>query len=163
MGLLVHARSLVKKGMRVVLFEPEIPWNTGNVGRTCVAVGAELHLIEPLGFSLSERRLKRAGLDYWSHLACFRHESFDAFERTLAPGAALLAFSAQAQRSLWEAPIDQDSYLVFGRESTGLPDAVQRRCAGIYRVPMAPEARSLNLSTTVALALYEGVRRRQGT
>ena len=149
--------------MHVVLFQPEIPWNTGNVGRTCVAAGAALHLIEPLGFSLSERRLKRAGLDYWPLLTLRRHENFAAFLAQLPAAARLLAFSAQGSATHWQAAYGPDSYLLFGRESSGLPDEVLQRCAAAYRIPMAGGARSLNLSTAVAVALYEGLRRRQAT
>ena len=147
--------------MHVVLFQPEIPWNTGNVGRTCVAAGATLHLIEPLGFSLSERRLKRAGLDYWPRLQLLRHESFEAFAASMGPAARLLAFAPRASADYWDAPYDDDTYLLFGRESTGLPAEIVARCAGVYRIPVGEGIRSLNLSTSVAIAVYEGLRRRR--
>lgn len=145
--------------MRVVLYQPEIPWNTGNIGRTCVAAGVELHLIEPLGFSLSERRLKRAGLDYWPKLSLTRHESFDAFLSSLPEGAELRAFCSGATASHWDAPYGPQSYLLFGRESSGLPEAVKSRCSGVYGIPMREGIRSLNLSTAVAVVVYEGLRR----
>lgn len=142
-----------------MLVEPEIPWNTGNAGRTCAAAGAELHLVKPLGFSLSERRLKRAGLDYWERLAPVVHESLDAFLASLPAGAPLLGFSAEGARPHWDAPWEPGAWLLFGSESRGLPARLRERLADrLYRIPMAEGARSLNLSTAAALALYEGLR-----
>jgi len=145
----------------VALYQPEIPFNTGNVGRTCVAVGSPLHLIEPLGFSLSEWRVKRAGLDYWPRLDLRRHESFDALLAALPAGMPVLAFSASGATDFWDAPLDGDACLLFGRESTGLPPEVLERCAGVYRIPMREGERSLNLSTSVAVALYEALRQQR--
>ena len=144
--------------LKVVLFEPEIPWNTGNIGRTCVAAGAELHLVGPLGFSLSERQIRRSGLDYWSKLKLFRHEDYAAFESGLPAKASLLAFSAQGAKTHWEAPYTKESFLLFGRESTGLPEPLLKRLK-TYRIPMAPDIRSLNLSTSAGIVLYEALRR----
>ncbi len=144
--------------LKVVLIRPEIPWNTGNVGRTCAAAGAELHLVGPLGFSLSERRLRRAGMDYWDELAPVVHDSLDSFLSALPAGADVLAFSAEAPRTHWEAPYGAGSWLVFGGESAGLPPELRARWAGrLYRIPMAAGARSLNLSTAAAVALYEAL------
>jgi tRNA (cytidine/uridine-2'-O-)-methyltransferase len=149
--------------LSVVLVEPEIPWNTGNIGRTCDAAGACLHLVGKLGFSLSERRLKRAGLDYWDRLAPKRHEDFAAFESSLPEDAGLLFFTAGGKKSFWDAPFSPDSYLVFGKESDGLPKALlERHAQRLYRIPMAGPARSLNLSTAVGVALYEALRRTGG-
>lgn len=148
--------------MDVVLYQPEIPWNTGNIGRTCVAAGAPLHLIEPLGFSLSERQIRRSGLDYWPRLALRRHADADAFWESLPPGAAVLAFSSQAAETFWDAPYERDSFLLFGGESRGLPEAVLKRCRGVYSIPVRPGIRSLNLSTAAGIALYEGLRRAGG-
>ena len=146
--------------LNVVLVEPEIPWNAGNIGRTCVAAGASLHLVGRLGFSLSERRLKRAGMDYWPKLSLLRHDDFAAFQRSLPHGARLRAFAVAAAKTLWEAPLEDDDYLLFGSESRGLPDEALAACAGhVYRVPMRPEARSLNLSTSAAIAVFEALRR----
>lgn len=145
----------------MALYQPEIPWNTGNVGRTCVAAGATLHLIEPLGFSLSERRIKRAGLDYWARLDLRRHESFDALLGALPAGTPVLAFSSQGTADFWDAPLGGDACLLFGRESTGLPPEVLGRCAGVYRIPMRPGERSLNLSTAAGVALYEALRQQR--
>jgi tRNA (cytidine/uridine-2'-O-)-methyltransferase len=144
--------------LKVVLIRPEIPWNTGNVGRTCAATGAQLHLVGPLGFSLSERRIKRAGMDYWESLAPVVHESVDAFLRTLAPDADVLAFSAEGAKTHWQADYGADSWLVFGGESEGLPPELRARWADrLYRIPMAAGARSLNLSTAAAVAVYEAL------
>ncbi len=146
--------------LKVVLYEPEIPWNTGNIGRTCVAVGAELHLIGRLGFSLSERQIRRSGLDYWSKLVLVQHKDYEAFQAALPPHASILAFSSQGKKTHWDAAYAPDSYLIFGRESTGLPEALRRRLAKqTYRIPMRPEIRSLNLSTSAAIVLYEALRR----
>lgn len=145
--------------MRVVLIDPEIPWNTGNAGRTCLAAGAELHLVGRLGFSLSERRLRRAGLDYWERLTVVRHETVEGFLSKVSD-EDVLAFSAEGEKTHWDAPYGKDSWLVFGSESSGLPPALRERWkTRTYRIPMDPGARSLNLSTSVALALYEGKRR----
>ena len=145
--------------LKVVLVRPEIPGNTGAVGRTCVAGGAALHLVGPLGFSLSERHLKRAGMDYWEKLAPVVHESVDAFLGVLPADADVLAFSTEGTRTHWEAPYGADSWLVFGGESSGLPPELRARWAErLYRVPMAAGARSLNLSTAAAVALYEALR-----
>ena len=144
--------------VKVVLVRPEIPWNTGNVGRTCAAAGAELHLVGPLGFSLSERRLRRAGLDYWESLAPTTHESLDAFLRQLPPDADVLAFSAEGTRTHWDARYGADSWLVFGGESSGLPPELRERWKErLHRVPMVAGARSLNLSTAAAVVLYEAL------
>lgn len=146
--------------LNVVLVEPEIPFNTGNIGRTCVAAGASLHLVGRLGFSLSERQIRRSGLDYWPRLDLHLHPTWDAFEAGLAKDAPLLFFSGSAGRLLWDAPYAADSWLVFGSESRGLPLELlarfQDRC---FRIPMAQGERSLNLSSAAAVAIYEGVRR----
>lgn len=146
--------------MNVVLVEPEIPFNTGNIGRTCVAAGASLHLVGRLGFSLSQREIRRSGLDYWPRLRLTLHESFAAFEAALPPDARLLFFAPQGARELWQAPYAPECWLVFGSESRGLPQEVLARHAErCYRIPMASGERSLNLSSAAAIAVYEGVRR----
>ncbi|MFI5344794.1 MAG: tRNA (cytidine(34)-2'-O)-methyltransferase [Elusimicrobiota bacterium] len=145
--------------LKVVLVHPEIPFNTGNVGRTCAAAGAELHLVAPLGFSLSERRLRRAGLDYWESLNPTVHDSLEAFLRKLPADADVLAFSAEGKRTHWEAPYGEDSWLVFGSESSGLPSELRSRWSErLYRVPMVAGARSLNLSTAAGVVIYEALR-----
>jgi tRNA (cytidine/uridine-2'-O-)-methyltransferase len=149
--------------LKIVLIHPEIPWNTGNIGRTCAAAGAELHLVGPLGFSLSERRLKRAGMDYWEKLAPVVHDSLESFLSKLPSDADVLAFSAEGARPHWEAAYGRDSWLVFGGESAGLPkDLRERWKERLVRVPMVAGARSLNLSSAVAVALYEARRQVPG-
>ncbi|MBI3566071.1 MAG: tRNA (cytidine(34)-2'-O)-methyltransferase [Elusimicrobia bacterium] len=150
--------------MKVALIHPEIPFNAGNVGRTCAAAGAELHLVAPLGFSLSERRLKRAGMDYWEKLAPKVHGSLDSFLSFIKDEeAAVLAFSAEGPRAHWDAPYAGDSWLVFGSESRGLPETLRARWRErLYRVPMVAGARSLNLSSVAAVVLYEALRRDHG-
>jgi tRNA (cytidine/uridine-2'-O-)-methyltransferase len=150
--------------LHVVLVHPEIHWNTGNAGRTCLAVGATLHLIEPLGFSLEERELKRAGLDYWEHVDVRVWRSWAAFERELPGLGEPWFFSTKARRLLWDAPLGgRDLVLVFGRETGGLPaDLHERYGERFLAMPIvSPHVRSLNLSTSVGIAVYE-VMRQQG-
>ena len=151
-------------GTHVVLVYPEIHWNTGNAGRTCLATGSTLHLIEPLGFSLDEREVKRAGLDYWEHVDLRLWPSWDAFERELPSLGEPYFFSTKAARLYWDAPLGaaESVVLVFGRETGGLPAELHERYRDRFvRMPIAsPLVRSLNLSTSVALALYEVLRQR---
>ena len=151
--------------MHVVLVHPEIHWNTGNAGRTCLAVGATLHLVEPLGFSLDERQVKRAGLDYWEHVDLRIWPSWGAFERELPALGEPWFFTAKAPRTLWDAPLgaSDDVVLLFGRETTGLPaDVITRYAERLVAMPMAsPFVRSLNLSTSVGIATYEVLRQRR--
>ena len=145
--------------MNVVLVEPEIHWNTGNIGRTCLAVGATLHLVEPLGFHLDHKSVKRAGLDYWEKVDVRVHESWDAFLASLPAAAALKFFSTEGRKSFWDAAYGKDDYLVFGKESTGLPKALRARYKDrLYRIPVRKDVRSLNLSTAAAVVLFEAVR-----
>lgn len=138
--------------------EPEIHWNTGNIGRTCVAAGAALHLVGKLGFRLEAKEIRRAGLDYWPKLDLHLHKDFDAFLEA-AGDAPLLFFSAGAKTAHWDAPYERGAYLVFGKESTGLPQALRRRWRDrLYRIPMKRGIRSLNLSTAAAVVLYEALR-----
>lgn len=141
----------------VVLVSPEIPWNTGNVGRSCLAFGAQLHLVRPLGFSLSSSALKRAGLDYWEHVAPRVWESWRAFAEALPTLGEIFLFSAEGARSLFEVAFPPRPVLVFGRESVGLPESVRRDFAErLVRIPQEPGVvRSLNLSSAVAVALAE--------
>ena len=151
--------------IHVVLVHPEIHWNTGNAGRTCLATGARLHLIEPLGFSLDERQVKRAGLDYWEHvdLCVWRH--WDQFEQVLPSLGEPYFFSTKAARLLWDAPLGEpdDVVLIFGRETGGLPAELHERYGDRFvGMPIAsPLVRSLNLSTSVAVAVYEVLRQRR--
>ena len=148
--------------LHVVLVHPEIHWNTGNAGRTCLATGATLHLIEPLGFSLGEREVRRAGLDYWEHVDVRVWPSWDAFERELATLGVPYFFSTKATQLLWDAPlgVSDDVVLVFGRETGGLPAELHERYADRFvAMPIrSPRVRSLNLSTSVAIAAYEVLR-----
>ena len=141
--------------MHIVLYEPEIPQKTGNIARTCAATGSVLHLIKPLGFSLEDKYLKRAGLDYWRMMRYEVHENFEELLEKY-PGARMHFLSTKAPRSYTEAAYGPDDFLVFGRETRGLPESllsrVYDRC---LRIPMVPGARSLNLSNSVAIVLYE--------
>lgn len=144
--------------LHVVLCEPEIPNNTGNIGRTCVATGCALHLIEPLGFDVSEKACRRAGLDYWPRLDVRQHAGVEAYEEARA-GARVWAFTAHAGRCVYDADLRSGDHLVFGRESTGLGPAQLARWADrLVGVPMAPGERSLNLSTAVGVVVYEAIR-----
>jgi tRNA (cytidine/uridine-2'-O-)-methyltransferase len=149
----------------VVLVHPEIHWNTGNAGRTCLAAGATLHLIEPLGFSLDEREVKRAGLDYWEHVDVRVWPSLEAFEKELPRLGEPYFFSTKAPRLFWDAPLGRpsDVVLVFGAENAGLPAELYERYGDRFvAMPMLSSiVRSLNLSTSVALALYEVLRQRR--
>ncbi|MEM7448394.1 MAG: tRNA (cytidine(34)-2'-O)-methyltransferase [Myxococcota bacterium] len=142
---------------RVVLVEPEIPQNTGSIGRTCVATESPLHLIEPLGFSLEERRVRRAGLDYWSSLELHRHQSIEEyFDRH--PGRFHL-LTSRSETSYLDAAFQAGDALIFGKESVGLPETLvekfpERSCS----IPMPGPVRSLNLSNSVAIVLYEALR-----
>jgi tRNA (cytidine/uridine-2'-O-)-methyltransferase len=150
--------------LHVVLVHPEIHWNTGNAGRTCLATGAVLHLIEPLGFSLGEREVKRAGLDYWEHVAPRVWPCWDAFERELPRLGDPWFFSTRGRQTFWDAPLaaGEGTVLVFGRETGGLPPVLHERYADRFvSLPMgSPHVRSLNLSTSVGIAVYETLRQR---
>ncbi|HEY5349454.1 MAG TPA: tRNA (cytidine(34)-2'-O)-methyltransferase [Candidatus Lustribacter sp.] len=141
--------------LHIALAQPEIPPNTGNVARLCAATGCALHLIEPLGFSIGDRELKRAGLDYWHALGVVLHESLDAFLATTA-GRSRWFFSAHASRPYTAAPFARGDVLVFGRETKGLPsDLIARESARALRIPMRPDSvRSINLSTAVGVVTY---------
>ena len=142
--------------IHIVLVEPEIPQNTGNIARTCAATGSELHLVKPLGYSLEDKYLKRAGLDYWPLVKVHVHENF---AELLAADAPFFYASTKALRSYAQAEYPRDVFLVFGRESRGLPEnlleRVYDRC---IRIPMIEGARSLNLSNSVAIVTYEALR-----
>lgn len=147
---------------RVVLVEPEIPPNTGSVARTCAATQTPLHLIEPLGFRIDDRSLKRAGIDYWHLVDVSVHGSFDAFTAA-HPAARVHVFTGHAERSYLEADLEPGDALVFGKESVGLPPELVRRHAGrAWGIPMSGGVRSLNLSNAVAIVLFEALRRHGG-
>ena len=144
--------------LNIVLHEPEIPANTGNIGRTCVATGTRLHLIEPLGFSLSEKALKRAGMDYWKDLDVTTYLDYEDFlERN--PGAKIYYATTKAPQTYADVKYEDDCFIMFGKESAGIPEEIlrdnQETCV---RIPMLGETRSLNLSKSVAIILYEAFR-----
>jgi len=149
-----------------VLVHPEIHWNTGNAGRTCLATGAMLHLIEPLGFSLDERQLKRAGLDYWEHVDLRVWPSWEAFAAVLPSLGRPFFFSTKGRQLFWDAPLGEaeGAVLIFGCETGGLPEELHVQYAEHFvTMPMSsPHIRSLNLSTSVALGVYEVLRQRHG-
>jgi tRNA (cytidine/uridine-2'-O-)-methyltransferase len=143
----------------VVLIEPEIPPNTGNIARLCLATQSRLHLVKPFGFSVDDRRLRRAGMDYW-HLVDIQYwKSFAEFEAATRPPVRRFLLTTKSERRYWDAKFREGDYLVFGRETKGLPECFLLAHAGnCLTIPMAPEARSLNLATAVAVVLFEGVR-----
>lgn len=144
--------------LNIVLFEPEIPANTGNIGRTCVATGTRLHLIEPLGFRLNDKTVKRAGMDYWEHLDVTRYDDWEDFlERN--PDAKIYFATTKAKHVYTEVEYEPNAYIMFGKESAGIPEEIliqhPKQC---MRIPMIGETRSLNLSNSVAIVLYEALR-----
>lgn len=144
--------------INVVLLEPEIPANTGNIGRTCVATGTRLHLIEPLGFSLSEKALKRAGMDYWPELDVTTYVDYADF-LTRNPDAKLYFATTKGRHIYSDAHFEDNCYLVFGKESAGIPEEILKEHPDTcVRIPMVGETRSLNLSNSVAVVLYEALR-----
>ncbi|HBB33662.1 MAG TPA: tRNA (uridine(34)/cytosine(34)/5-carboxymethylaminomethyluridine(34)-2'-O)-methyltransferase TrmL [Cyanobacteria bacterium UBA8803] len=146
--------------VRVVLVHPQIPQNTGNIARTCAATGTELHLVGPLGFEISDRYLKRAGLDYWPYVNLHYHESLDAFVSTYKPlGGRWIGFSTSGKYSYVKFQFNPDDWLLFGSETTGLPPHVLDACGSTVFIPMTqPGVRSLNLSVSAAVGLFEARR-----
>ena len=146
--------------LHIVLHEPEIPQNTGNIARTCAAIGARLHLIEPLGFSISEKAVRRAGLDYWDSLDISTYPDLDAFLES-TPVNSLYLVSTKAPKCFTEIEYPDETFLLFGKESKGLPEPLLRRFhKQTVRIPMIHEKRSLNLSNAAAIAAYEVLRQR---
>ena len=143
----------------VVLIEPEIPPNTGNIARLCLATKSRLHLVKPLGFSVDDRRLRRAGMDYWHQVDVQYWKSIAEFETATQPPVRRFLLTTKSQRRYWDAKFREGDYLVFGRETKGLPEYfLLAHADNCLTIPMAPEARSLNLATAVAVVLFEGVR-----
>lgn len=144
--------------MNIILHQPEIPSNTGNIGRTCVATGTSLHLIEPLGFLLNEKAVKRAGMDYWEHLDLHRYMNFEEFKEQ-HPNAKIWMATTKAKYNYSEVEFGPDDFIMFGKESAGIPEEIlvdnEDTC---IRIPMLPEIRSLNLSNSVSIILYEALR-----
>ena len=147
--------------LNIVLHEPEIPANTGNIGRTCCATGTRLHLIGPLGFSLSEKALKRAGMDYWQHLDVTVYDDYNDF-LSKNPNAKIYYATTKAPNVYSQVSYEPDCYIMFGKESAGIPEEIlvnnQETCV---RIPMNLEIRSLNLSNSVAIVLYEALRQNE--
>ncbi len=147
--------------MHIVLHQPEIPANTGNIGRTCVATGSSLHLIEPLGFHLDEKSIKRAGMDYWPKLDVSRYMNFAEFQEK-HPGAKIWMATTKAHQVYSDVSFGPDDFIMFGKESAGIPEEIlvdhEDTC---IRIPMLEDIRSLNLSNAVAIVLYEALRQNQ--
>ncbi len=145
---------------RVVLVNPEIPPNTGNIARTCAATCTELHLVGPLGFEISDRYLKRAGLDYWPYVDLHYHDKLEDFQALVAKkGGRLIGFSVSGTTSYLECVFQADDWLLFGKETAGLPPSLRDKCDRLVYIPMAqPEVRSLNLSVSAAVGLFEARR-----
>ena len=144
--------------MNIVLLEPEIPANTGNIGRTCVATGSDLHLIKPLGFSLDEKHLRRAGLDYWPKLKLHIYENYNDFVEK-NPGAHVHYATTKGRNLYSEAHFEQDDYIMFGKESAGIPEEMLvQHPEDCIRIPMIGDIRSLNLGNSVAIVVYEALR-----
>ncbi len=152
----------MQPSLQVVLFEPEIPQNTGNVGRLCAFTATRLHLIEPLGYSLSDRYLKRSGMDYWSHLDLLVHASWQAFRKHPDFPKRIWLFTTHAEKSFWQADFQRGDALLFGNEGHGCPDWLHKEIGNEHRVRLPSYSkqplRSLNLSTAVGIASYEALR-----
>lgn len=144
--------------LNIVLHEPEMPANTGNIGRTCVATGARLHLIEPMAFQINDKMLKRAGLDYWDKLDVTVYDDFEDFLRK-NPGAHIYMATTKSEKSYTDVSYEDDCYIMFGKESAGIPEEILKKYPDTcIRIPMYKEIRSLNLSNSVAIILYEALR-----
>lgn len=144
--------------LNIVLYEPEIPANTGNIGRTCVATGTRLHLIEPLGFRLNEKEIKRAGMDYWDQLDVTRYLNYEEFLQK-NPGAKIYMATTKGPNVYSDAKFEPDCYIMFGKESAGIPEEILvQNKENAIRIPMIGDNRSLNLSNSVAIVLYEALR-----
>ena len=144
--------------MKVVLYEPEIPYNTGNIGRTCVLTNTELHLIKPLGFDISEKAVKRAGLDYWKNVKLFVWDSYEQFMEA-HKGARIFYATTKTKNRYTDVKFEKHDYIMFGPESRGIPETIlKENIDKCITVPMLPLGRSLNLSNSVAIVLYETYR-----
>lgn len=146
--------------VKVVLYEPQIPPNTGNIARTCAATETELHLVGRLGFDISDRAVKRAGLDYWPYVDLHQHPDWDSFATLRQQqGGRLIGFSVKGESSHFSHTFQHEDWLLFGQENKGLPSEIMASCDKLLRIPMPhPHVRSLNLSVSVAIALYEAKR-----
>lgn len=158
LGVIERGTNVLNKRLNIVLVEPEIPPNTGNVARLCAATGATLHLVKPLGFSIDDKQLKRAGLDYWHLLDIYIYENFEDFEEKNPDGPRYLA-TTKGGRTYTDITYEPGGYLLFGKETKGLsPEILARYSETNFRLPMRAEARSLNLSNSVAVVVYEALR-----
>lgn len=147
--------------LNIVLYEPEIPANTGNIGRTCVATGTRLHLIEPLGFQLTEKAIRRAGMDYWKDLDVTTYVNYEDFLQK-NPGAKIYMATTKAKHVYTEVSYEPDCYIMFGKESAGIPEEILvKNPEECIRIPMIGDIRSLNLSNSAAIVLYEALRQNQ--
>jgi tRNA (cytidine/uridine-2'-O-)-methyltransferase len=154
----VNSATISQHALKIVLIHPQIPPNTGQIARLCVSAGAQLHLVRPLGFVLSDRQLKRAAMDYWQRLNLTVHNDLASFMKTIDP-AHLWLFSTTGQRSFWDAEFSNSDYLIFGNENQGLPDSLlTQNPSRVLRIPQVPDERCLNLSSAVALGLFEALR-----
>lgn len=143
----------------IVLIEPEIPNNTGNIGRLSLATGSKLHLVKPFGFEIDDKRLKRAGLDYWQHLDVYYYENIDEFFN-INNNAKMVFLSSHGTKSHWDINYDENMFLVFGKESVGLPKSITNKYnTQLFKIPMYSEhIRSLNLANAVSIVIYEGLK-----
>lgn len=145
--------------MNIVLINPDIPGNTGNIGRTCVGTKNSLHLVGKLGFSLDDKHLKRSGLDYWKNLDLKVHKDWNSFLENVPKNSHLLFFEKDAEREFWDAKYAEDSCLIFGSETKGFPaQIIEQYKENFYKIPMTGPIRSLNLSSSVAVVVYEAIR-----
>ena len=146
-------------GFNIVLIEPEIPTNTGNIGRLCLATGSQLHLVKPLGFEIDDSRVKRAGLDYWKHVPLHIYENVEEFFK-LNSGKQMAFFSSHGKEKYWSIDYSEDQFLIFGKESVGLSqEIVEKNQDLLYSIPMYSDlVRSLNLSNAVSIVIYDGLK-----
>lgn len=152
-------KTEAKKLFKIVLLEPEIPQNTGNIGRTCVGTECELHLIRPMSFEITDAHLKRAGLDYWTHLTWFIHDSFEDWFSQVSDPSRVFYFTTKVEKTYYEVNYQKGDWLVFGKETKGLPpDLIFNNPEQAVTIPQPGLVRSLNLATSVAIAIYEGYR-----
>ena len=152
--------SSMPHNLSIVLVKPEIPTNTGSIGRLCLATNSTLHLIEPLGFDINDSRVKRAGLDYWKYLEVIRHKSFEIFLNSLPTGASTVFFSTKAKNSLYAKEFKKGSYLIFGCETKGLgEELIEKFSKDTFNIPQYDDrVRSLNLANAASIVVYEAIR-----
>ncbi|MFD2824485.1 tRNA (cytidine(34)-2'-O)-methyltransferase [Lacinutrix iliipiscaria] len=148
--------------LNIVLIEPEIPNNTGNIGRLALASGSNLHLVKPFGFEITDSRLKRAGLDYWQHLNLYYYENIDDFFNK-NEGVKMVFLSSHGKQNHWEIPFEDELFVIFGKESVGLPKSIlESHSNKLYKIPIySKNVRSLNLANAVSIVIYEGLRHLQ--